>query len=60
MGDEPDLAAPRHAPGWYDQSMRTYPLEVGDRVLVRCDGGRHGRTCSPPRPGQCAARDEGD
>ena len=29
----------RHTIEWYDQSAWPYPLEPGDRVFIRCDGG---------------------
>lgn len=31
--------SPRHRFDWYDQSSWPYPAHVGDRLLVRCDGG---------------------
>lgn len=30
---------PRHSPDWYDQTGEDVPLEVGDRMLIACDGG---------------------
>lgn len=34
-----DHPGPRHEPEWYDQSGEPYVLEVGDRVVIECEGG---------------------
>ena len=34
-----DLPGPRHSPDWYDQAAEDVVLEVGDRMLVSCEGG---------------------
>jgi len=29
----------RHSPEWYGGAFRESPLQRGDRILIRCDGG---------------------
>jgi hypothetical protein len=29
----------RHSEAWYDETLSTNPLQAGDRLFIRCDGG---------------------
>ena len=31
--------APRHSPDWYDQTSWPLPIDVGERLFIRCEGG---------------------